>query len=231
MNTSPQTVKAWDLPTRLFKWGLVLLVFDAWVSNHYGASTPQWHVWNGYGILVLIVFRFLWGFSGGHTARFATFVRSPAFVLNYLGQSLKGRAPAYLGHNPLGACMILALLAALFIQASLGLFSSDPDRLVIEGPLAARVADSTVEWASRWHRIGFNLIAALAALHILANVTYQLVKKDPLITAMVTGVKPTGDYADAGEGVIGRPAMAILCLGLAVVLVFGAVMLAGGRPF
>ena len=65
------SVRAWDLPTCLFKWSLVLLVFMAWASDKFGGANPDWHKWNGYAILVLILFRVFRGFAGGSTARFS----------------------------------------------------------------------------------------------------------------------------------------------------------------
>lgn len=135
---------AWDGPTRLFKWALVLLVFDGWLSNSYGDGYPYWHKWNGYAALVLIVFRLLWGFVGGSTARFSAFVAAPRRAFAYGLALLRGRNPRYLGHNPLGGWMVVALLAAVGLQATTGLFSADADRLIIEGPLAGRVSDAAV---------------------------------------------------------------------------------------
>src|SRR3954465_728097 len=75
------TVPAWDLPTRLFKWTLVLLVLLGWVSHRYGDVTLTWHTWNGYAVLILLVFRLLWGVFGSSTARFSTWVPRPRAVV------------------------------------------------------------------------------------------------------------------------------------------------------
>src|SRR5204863_9860454 len=62
-------VTAWDLPTRLFKWSLVALIIIAWITSGFSDPNMAVHKAAGYGILTLIVYRFLWGFFGGNTAR------------------------------------------------------------------------------------------------------------------------------------------------------------------
>jgi cytochrome b len=222
-------VLAWDGPTRVFKWLLVLLVIDGWLSNRYGADFPPWHKWNGYAVLVLIVFRLLWGFAGGSTARFKAFVAGPVASLGYIRALVTGRSRRYLGHSPLGGWMILALLAIVAAQALTGLFSADEDRLVIEGPLAHTVSHATVDFAAHWHHLVFVGIEILAVLHIAANLIYTFVKRDPLISAMVTGGKPAENYADMQAAIPGTWARAALCLAAAIVIVFGTITLAGGR--
>ncbi len=223
-------VLVWDLPTRLFKWTLVVLVAMAWISNHFGGGTPLWHKWNGYAILTLVVFRVLWGFAGGTTARFATFVRAPAVVLGYARDLVGGRVRHFLGHNPMGALMILAMLAALAAQGMLGLFSADDDRIIIEGPLAKLVSDAMVTRASRWHGMIFDLIVVLGVVHVAAVVFYRVFKKDPLIEAMITGRKPARDYEDARATVAGSALVALVCLVVAAAIVLGGIVVLGGNP-
>ena len=220
-------VLAWDAPTRLFKWALVVLVANAWLSNKYGAATPAWHVWNGYAVLVAVVFRVLWGFFGGSTARFSHFVR-PWKALVYLPSLLRIPGAKYLGHNPLGGLWIVAILGLCFLQGVLGLYSSDEDRVVIEGPLAATASDATVEAATHWHGVIFDAILWLAVLHLVAVFLYDAVKGHGLLPAMIRGTKPDVSYADEQEAVPGSPVAALLCLLAAIGFVFGAIVLLGG---
>lgn len=222
-------VLAWDFPTRAFKWTLVALVVSAWASNKFGGAMPNWHKWTGYAILVLLVFRLLWGFVGGSTARFANFVRGPRAALSYGLALLQGRSPKYLGHNPLGGAMVIALLLALGAQAVLGLYSGDHDRLIIDGPLARTVSDSTVALAARWHHRVFDLLKILIVLHIAANLYYAFVKREPLIKGMATGYKPAAAYVDAPAARAGSPLAALLCLLAAIVIVFGGILALGGK--
>jgi cytochrome b len=224
-------VKAWDLPTRLFKWLLVILVVLAWVSNKYGAGFPTWHKANGIAILVLVVFRIAWGIKGSSTARFGSFVAGPKALFSYVIAIMKGEQRPFLGHNPLGGWMIIALLGALGLQAILGLYSADEDRLIIEGPLAKTVSDAAVDQAAHYHRLGFDLIIILATVHIAANVIYDLAQKHRgHIRAMVTGTKPRASFADRPEIVSERPFAALIYLIGAVAIVLGGIALLGGNP-
>lgn len=222
-------VLAWDFPTRIFKWTLVALVASAWASNKFGGGMPNWHKWTGYAILVLIVFRLLWGFVGGSTARFASFVRGPGAALSYGLSFLQGRTPKYLGHNPLGGAMVIAILIALAAQAVLGLYAGDDDRLIIDGPLARTVSNSAVTIAARWHHRVFDLLKILIVLHVAANLYYAFVKREPLIKGMATGYKPAADYVDAPAARPGSPMAALGCLIAAVVIVFGGIVALGGK--
>lgn len=224
-------VLAWDAPTRLFKWALALLVLGGWASNAFGGAYPAWHRWNGYAALVLIVFRVLWGFAGGSTARFSGFVAGPRQSIAYGLSLLRGRSARYLGHNPLGGWMVLALLAAVGLQATTGLLSADADRLIIEEPLAGRVAEATVIFFSRWHHRLFDALEILIVLHVVANIFYAVVKRDPLIRAMIGGEKPAEDYVDQSGATPGGWGAAALCLAISATLVFGTIYLAGGRNF
>lgn len=228
-------VRAWDLPTRLFHWTLVLLIVSAWVSFEFaediGDATLVWHRANGLAILTLVVWRILWGVWGSSTARFARFVRSPAAVLAYARSLLAGRGARYLGHNPLGALMVLALLAALATIAGFGLFATDDNDLV-GGPLYRLVSERQNVRAARLHDQVFHLVLLpLVALHIAVNVLYTLVKNEPLIRAMITGRKPAANYADTPEAaIVARPLLrALVCLVAAAVIVFGGILGLGGR--
>jgi cytochrome b len=230
-----QRVRAWDLPTRVFHWSLVLLILNAWASFRFAEvfadNTMKWHRYNGYAILILVVWRILWGFAGSSTSRWSNFVRWPWDAARYAIDSLRGRDRKYLGHNPLGTYMILALLAALLLQATLGLMTVEHND-VTWGPLYKLVSEATYKRITYFHvRLLDYLILPLIAAHITANVLYGVIKKDPLIPAMITGSKPQGDYEDGREAVIvTKPVLrALLCLGIAAVIVFGGIIALGGK--
>ena len=228
-----KNVRAWDLPTRLFHWSFVLCMFFAWASHAYsdllGDDTLKWHRWNGYAILMLIVFRLIWGVVGSSTSRLSAFIRWPRFAFIYALDTLKGKERPFLGHNPLGTWMIIALVLAVTTQGMLGLFILDHNE-IIAGPLQSLVPDETAKFFGRLHRQFFNIILALIAIHITANTLYGLVKKDPLIRAMVTGEKPALNYEDESEAQIVPHVMmrAVACLVIAVIIVLGGIKLAGG---
>jgi cytochrome b len=229
-----RVVRVWDLPTRLFHWALLVLVAGAWVSRRYaehlGDHSLVWHRWTGYAILTLLVFRLIWGGVGSSTARFSSFLRGPAAAARYLAALLRGRERRYLGHNPLGTWMIVALFLVLVGQAVLGLLLLDSDGFV-GGPLNRLVADETAQMFARWHGKGFNIILLLAAIHIVVNSGYELIKRDPLVRAMISGRKPAGPYEDAPEAVIAAHAnlKGLACLALAAAIVLGGITLLGGR--
>ncbi len=233
------SVQVWDLPTRLFHWALAALVLSAWVSYEFAEnlrdSTLVWHRANGLAVLILIVWRLLWGIWGPPTARFASFVRSPATALAYARALVGGRAARYLGHNPLGALMVLALLATVAVQAGFGLFATDDNDLV-GGPLYRLVEEAQNVRAARLHGFVFNFVLLpLVALHVAANVLYAFGKKEPLIQAMVTGRKPAAPYADAADAAspsrtrTGSLVRALACLAAAAAIVLGGILALGGR--
>jgi cytochrome b len=219
-------VRAWDLPTRLFHWALVLGVLCGYISRHYGDSDFVWHKWNGYSVLTLIVFRVIWGFVGGSTARFGAFFPTPMAMLRYTISLFGSRTQRFLGHNPVGAAMIIAMLVVVAGQAVTGMFNTDD--VLFDGPLVPLASEHTVKLAGIAHHYIWRLILVLVSIHVAANLFYSLVKREPLIAAMVTGVKPAGDYLDAKEAEGGSPWLALPCLALAAVIVLGNVRLIGG---
>jgi cytochrome b len=231
------TVRVWDLPTRLFHWALVGGIASAWVSFRYaetlGDPTLKWHRYNGYAILVLLVFRVLWGIFGSSTSRWRAFVTWPWTAMQYGLDLLRGRDRHFLGHNPLGSYMILALLAAVGTQATLGLFVVEHND-TSWGPLYKLISEATQKRVTSWHIWSyFWVILPLIAAHILANTLYGVVKKDPLIKAMVTGRKPAGPYEDSAEATIARTVWltAAACFAAAIGIVFGGIAALGGKLF
>jgi cytochrome b len=232
---SARTVRAWDLPTRLFHWALVFCIASAWVSfqfaNALADPTLRWHRWNGYAILVLVVFRVLWGFVGGSTSRFSAFLTWPWNALRYLASALSGRdKKGYLGHNPAGTWMIIVLFLAVAAQAMLGLFTLEHNELTA-GPLQRLILDDErlTKLVQSLHGRGFYVLLGLIALHVAVNLIYQFVMRDKLIAAMVTGRKPAAPYHDQAEALGGGVMAALSCLIAAIVIVFGGIILAGGR--
>jgi cytochrome b len=172
--------RVWDLPTRLTHWLFFAGVTFSWWTGETGRL--EWHRWSGYTLLGLVLFRLYWGFAGGSTARFANFVRGPRAILSYL----RGERVAAIGHNPLGALSVLALLGLLLLQIVLGLFAVDVDGIE-SGPLSLYVSFEAGRVAAEWHDVVFNALLALIALHVVAVLYYLAVKRQNLIGTMVTG--------------------------------------------
>lgn len=232
-------MRAWDLPTRVFHWTLVLLVLSAYLSFRFserlGDPTLFWHRLNGYAILILVVWRLGWGFWGSSTSRFSGFIKWPHRAAGYGLRLAQGRAPHYLGHNPLGAYMILALLAVLSAQGMLGLLAEEHNQTTW-GPLYFLIPEERRAAVTGWHgRLFYYGLLVLVGLHILVNVLYTFIRKDPLIPAMITGRKPAANgaegYADADEATLRpRPLMAaLLWLAASAAIVLGLIKAFGGK--
>ncbi|MFZ1643858.1 MAG: cytochrome b/b6 domain-containing protein [Candidatus Contendobacter sp.] len=181
-----QTVTVWDLPTRLFHWTLVALVIAQWWTAQ-SSGTMDYHVWGGYTVLALVLFRLIWGVVGSETARFADFVRGPGAALEYVKALHRGETPHYLGHNPMGGWSIVAMLVLLLVQVGTGLFANDD--IVIEGPLYAWVSKDTSDLLTTVHRLNFNLLLLVIVVHISAVLFYLRVKRENLIHPMLSGRK------------------------------------------
>jgi cytochrome b len=186
---SPPAVKAvrvWDGPTRLLHWALAILFAISWYTAEN--TLMELHRWSGYAVIGLLVFRLYWGLVGSSTARFAGFVKGPKAIFGYLrGLSGAAGAPA-IGHNPLGALSVIALLALLAVQTGLGLFAVDVDGIE-SGPLSYLVSFDVGRAAARAHHLVFNILLALVVLHIAAIAFYLIAKRDNLIGPMITGRK------------------------------------------
>ena len=206
MSESPLTRRVWDLPVRITHWALVLTFAGAYLSHAAGVQYFALHRWFGYAVLVLVAFRLAWGFVGTRHARFANFVRGPRAVLQYLRALPGGAAPP--GHNPLGAVMAVALLAALAVQALTGLFAND--EIFNAGPLYGYVSDERSLALTSLHRQLFYWIAAAAGLHVLAVIAHRVFGKHDLVTPMFTGRKPAAQVSAAQEIGRSRPWLALL---------------------
>jgi cytochrome b len=230
-----QHVRAWDWPTRAFHWSLVIAILSAWASFEFaeklGDVSLKWHRYNGYAILVLIVFRFIWGFVGSSTSRWSAFVTWPWHAAAYGLDLVRGRDRHFLGHNPLGTYMILGLLGLVSLQALLGLVIVEHNDTTW-GPLYKLVSEENQKRVLFWHTRLFNwFILPLICLHILANSVYGIIKKDPLIRAMITGTKPAVAYEDQAEAQIVSAVgiRALFTLALAATIVLGGIVALGGK--
>lgn len=211
-----ERVKIWDGAVRLTHWALVILIAFSWWSGKQGGLMLTWHLWSGYAILTLVVFRLAWGFVGSSTARFAAFVRGPRAVLAYL-RSVGRRAPSgHPGHNALGGWSVVLLMLALALQAGTGLFANDD--IMTEGPLVRHVSKALSDLLTTVHYYNFWVLLGLAGVHIAAVLFYLLFKSENLVSAMVTGVKavaaPVPEIRLAGWG------RALLVLALAAGAVY-----------
>lgn len=178
-------VRVWDLPTRLFHWALVVCVSGLAISGLIGGSAMNWHFRFGYSVIALLAFRIIWGVVGGRWSRFAAFVYAPQSVINYIKG--RGKPEHSVGHTPLGAVSVFALLGFLAAQVSTGLISDD--EVAYSGPLTHLVSNATVQLATFYHAaVGKWVLLGLVILHIGAIIFYQR-RQHKLLDAMVHGDK------------------------------------------
>jgi cytochrome b len=163
----------------VFHWLLVICIFLSWLSQNQ--DWIQLHLWSGYTVLTLVVFRIGWGFIGSMHSRFRDFLRSPVAVLRYW----RGELPERPGHNPAGGWSILVLLCLVLMQASSGLFNSDG--LLFDGPLHHALDSGVTDKLGELHDQLFWVILGFIALHVAVILYYQFVRRERLINAMLTG--------------------------------------------
>jgi len=214
-NQKSNTVRVWDLPTRIFHWALVICIVCLGISGTLGSSSLVWHFRFGYALLTLLLFRIVWGLAGGHWSRFINFIYSP----QTLGLALKGvTKPAHsVGHSPLGAISVFTILAVLFFQVGSGLFSNDD--IAFAGPLTHLLSNDSVSFLTNYHsNIGKWLLLALVLLHIGAIFFYQK-RQHKLIEAMLHGDKHLSIHAPASRDDVTSRLCAAIVLGLCALFV------------
>ncbi len=209
-----QRIRVWDLPTRLFHWALVLIVFLAWFTGDVLESSMELHQWLGIAMVGLIGFRLTWGLVGSRYARFSQFVAKPAQVKAYLKGDWKG-----VGHNPLGGWSVVVMLLLLTAMVLTGLFANnDAD---FTAPLAFMVTSDVSSFLTRVHHLVFKLLFVVIGLHILAVFAYKWILGKDLIQPMIDGHKKAESETDESATGGGWLAL-ILALSVAALAMCGA---------
>jgi cytochrome b len=199
---SVTTKPIWDIAVRLFHWSLVLAVITSYITSEWEDSPI--HIYSGYFIIGLLIFRILYGFFGSQHARFKDFVFGVETVKDYAQQMRQGKVKHYDGHNPLGGWMVVALLLMLSLTTLAGLMAYGAEG---KGPLANVTSTSFISEAyahgdeshdddeeeeSLWgeiHESLVNILILLVVLHILGVIVSSRIEKQNLVRAMITGYK------------------------------------------
>ncbi|WGT51204.1 cytochrome b/b6 domain-containing protein [Thioclava nitratireducens] len=197
-------VRVWDPLVRIFHWALVATFVIAWFTAD---EVQPVHEVAGYTVAGLVAFRLIWGIVGGRYARFTQFLRGPGQTLCYLGDMLRGKERRYLGHNPAGALMIVALLISLSGTAFTGWLMAEPTRIAMLPALPQIVtpalADEEGEYGEgaegaegggnealeELHEVLANLVLLLVALHVAGVVLASFRHRENLARSMLTGDK------------------------------------------
>ena len=218
---SEREVRIWDRPVRLFHWSLVVLVAVGIATGYY---TSEWwmglHAAAGYGLVLLLVFRVVWGFFGSEYARLASFAHGPRAIVGHLRGLVLLRPPHYLGHNPAGAVMIFALIAVVFAIVVSGLLVLGGEEH--QGPLAALVGFNLGAAAKAVHGTLTALLLAMIGIHVVGVAVESLLGRENLVYAMITGRKrlPPGAPRPSPRGA--RPWAAAFALGAFALVAGGA---------
>ncbi len=204
-------VPVWDIPVRLFHWTLVLLIAFSWLAAEMDWMT--WHMYSGYAVLTLILFRILWGFVGSTHARFSDFVYGPRALISYVRTLPSRTAAKFAGHNPLGGISVVLILLCVLAQAGTGLFANDD--IINEGPLFKHVSKELSDWLTTIHKYNFNVLLTLIGVHVAAVLYYLFYKSENLIKPMFTGRKhlPAGTAPAPMRG----PGLAVVLLAVCAV--------------
>jgi cytochrome b len=179
----------WDVPVRVFHWLLVLSIIGSYVTAKLGTEWIPWHRRFGYFMIGMLIFRLIWGLIGPRHARFANFIRGPRSMLRYLKGGIHN-----VGHNPLGAGMVVVMLLLLLVQVTTGLFSTDD--IVWTGPYFPSVSHDLAEKLTAIHHLNFKFIEAAIVLHLGAIAYYHFVKKERLVPAMFHGGKSASEVPE-----------------------------------
>jgi cytochrome b len=207
-------VIVWDPLVRFGHWALVIAFLVAYLSAEEESDGPdQLHVFSGYAVGCIVLFRVAWGIVGTKHARFSDFAYSPMSALQYFGDVLRGKARRYLGHSPIGAAMVFALLISLSATVWTGLVVygengkgplANSAELAIgpayadPGELRSREHEGQREengesFIGELHGLFANLTLGLIILHILGVCIACSVHRENLILAMGTGKKRSED--------------------------------------
>lgn len=166
------TVKVWDPIVRALHWSLALV----FLANFVDEGGDPLHNWLGYGALLLIGVRFMWGWIGPKHARFSDWVRGPRAVSHYVRERLAGRSQRQLGHNPGAAAMMIALLIGVALVG-------------ISGWLLTTDRFFGSEWLEELHEVLAYGVLAMVGLHVIAAITESLHYRENLIASMLHGRK------------------------------------------
>ena len=227
MNTRSTPIRVWDLPTRVFHWVLAASLVGSVVTAQVGGNAMVWHFRLGYLALGLLAFRLVWGLVGGRWSRFSCFAYGPGALLRYLRGRPRPGERFEVGHSPLGALSVFALLGVLALQVGTGLFADD--EIANVGPLNRYISGETAGLLTGWHKDwGAPVLIALVVLHVAAIAFHRVARGKDLIGPMLGGDKPLPPDTPASEdGLRARVRALILVLVIAALLAWALARLGG----
>ncbi|WP_445219002.1 cytochrome b/b6 domain-containing protein [Bradyrhizobium sp. Pa8] len=171
--TASRTVAVWDLPLRLWHWALAASILAAWFTP---TVYDTLHRIAGYTVLALLAFRLVWGFRGSRYSRFRMLRVRLRAAPGYLWNLRRGITGRYIGLNPAGTLMLVALLLSIAVSS-------------ITGALSVTVTFFGIWWIEDTHAYASDAVIVLVVVHVLGVVLMGLLQRENLIRAMFTGRK------------------------------------------
>lgn len=181
-------IQVWDLPIRLFHWALVVMIVVCVCTIDYEEVTA--HQYAGVFVLILLLFRIIWGLIGSSTAQFWDFVKGPKAAYDYFRYDITKTE----GHNPMGAYMVMFMLAVLLVQTITGLFLTDNTYLHQDSPLYKLISSNTRSYLKTIHQYNLYVIYGMVALHVGVIAIYLLLKGQNLIKTMIVGSRKKEEW-------------------------------------
>lgn len=210
-STAP-LIAVWDLPTRIFHWALAGVVIIAYFTGDDDIPEIIIHTYLGYAVGALLMFRVVWGVVGNRYARFGDFIKPWPVTRDYARQLIRFSPPKYVGHNPLGGLMIVAMIVvlAVIVVTGMGAAIDEGVRIAFLDGLPGWMANA----AEDLHEGAAELIMIMAGVHVAGVVVDSVLTRDNLIKAMITGAK-IYDNSDSGPDAAAPPVGAWRALVLA----------------
>lgn len=189
-----ERIKVWDIVVRSFHWCLVIFFGFCYLT---GDEFDLLHAYLGYGIVILLGVRVIWGVIGTKYAKFSDFIYGWKRVREYVKGLMIWRPQAYLGHNPVGGWMVVFLLLLILLTCWTGLeaygvqghgpfaqkFPGTPDTV------ESRDNDNANELWSELHEVLADITLFLVFVHIAGVIVSSLLHRENLVRAMWTGYK------------------------------------------
>lgn len=182
-----EQTKVWDPIVRTLHWSLAAAFFIVFATED---DLMTLHVWTGYLVGLILLLRLLWGFIGTRYARFTNFVTTPRVAYQYAKDALLFRARRYIGHNPAGGLMIVAMIISLFITTLTGIALYGAGEHA--GPMASLFAASGKRWEGLFeelHEFFANLSMLLVVIHIGGVIIESMIHRENLVRSMINGLK------------------------------------------
>lgn len=195
-------VPVWDIWIRLSHWLLLILVSLCYYTAEIGGLNfripildilivnMEVHLFSGLSILVILIFRILWGIFGSDSSSFSMMIKTAKHFFSYMSNLQKENRQMHIGHNPAGAISVFVIITVLFVQASSGLFSQDDSFFPTEGPLSHFISVDNSIAITNFHKLWWEYIVILIiGIHIIASMFYLIIKKQNLILPLFSGKK------------------------------------------